>query len=89
MKSLLESLRTLVGSEPQVEHPRRNLEQFFLEVVEQARKQAVEQTGVTTGNVADYLVEGPARSETAISADDPDAKLKSILAGKTDPSVKK
>lgn len=89
MKSLLESLRALVGSEPQVEHPRRNLEQFFLEVVEQARKQAVEQTGVTTGNVADYLVEGPARSETAVTAEDPDAKLKSILADKTDPSVKK
>ena len=67
LKNLLESLRALVGSEPQVEHPRRNLEQYFLEVVEQARKQAVEQTGVAAaGSVADYLAEGQARSDALL-----------------------
>lgn len=64
LKSLLQSLRALVGSEPLVEHPRRNLEKFFLEVVEQARKKAVEQTGVTpTGDMAEYLVEGAGRDD--------------------------
>ncbi len=67
LKSLLESLRALVGSEPLVEHPRRNLEKFFLEVVEQARKKAVEQTGVTpTGDMAEYLVEGAGRDDARL-----------------------
>jgi hypothetical protein len=33
------------GAEPRWDHPRRNLEQFFLETVRQARDQAPAQTG--------------------------------------------
>ncbi len=57
MRVLLKHLREVIGSEPDVDHPRRNLEQYFLEVIEQARQQgAVDPSGVTpTGQVAQYL----------------------------------
>ena len=37
LKRILKEIRDVMGSEPDVEHPRRNLEQFFLEVVEKAK----------------------------------------------------
>jgi ABC-2 type transport system ATP-binding protein len=37
LKKLLQAARDLTGQDPDVDHPRRNLEQFFLEVVGKAR----------------------------------------------------
>jgi ABC-2 type transport system ATP-binding protein len=56
LKRVLATLRELLGNEPALEHPRRDLEQFFLEVVENARKTAVAQSGVgPSEGVAQYL----------------------------------
>jgi len=37
LREVLHQLRSLVGGDPEVDHPRRNLEQFFLDVVAKAR----------------------------------------------------
>lgn len=56
IKFALGKLREFFGKEPDVDHPRRDLEQFFLEVVEKARAQTKEASGAdrSTG-VATYL----------------------------------
>jgi ABC-2 type transport system ATP-binding protein len=73
MKQVLSGLREVLGSEPALEHPRRDLEQFFLDVVEKARRQAATDSGVTTeGRVADYLAR-------------PDDKLRQLAAPQADP----
>ncbi|MFH0954336.1 MAG: ABC transporter ATP-binding protein [Verrucomicrobiota bacterium] len=57
MQKVLAAVREIVGKEPEVEHPRRDLEQFFLEVVAKARESATEQSGVgPSEGVARYLV---------------------------------
>jgi ABC-2 type transport system ATP-binding protein len=38
MKRILDALRAALGEEPEVAHPRRNLEQFFLDVIARARE---------------------------------------------------
>ncbi len=59
MSELLARLRTIVGSEPQVDHPRRNLEQVFLEIVEQAHRAADTESGaVAVSRLADFLLRG-------------------------------
>jgi len=56
MQRLLAAFREVLGTEPGVEHPRRDLEQFFLAVVEQARRTGGENSGATPSQgVADYL----------------------------------
>ena len=58
LKGLLAQLRQAVGTEPWVDHPSMNLEQFFLQVVEQAHKAGGAESGaVATGKLADYLTE--------------------------------
>ena len=60
MLRLVAALREVLGSDPGVEHPRRNLEQFFLDVVEQAQRGGGESSGATpTQGVADYLQNTP------------------------------
>ena len=52
-------MRAELGSEPVVDHPRRDLEQFFLEVVEKARRATTEASGVgSSAGVAQYLAGG-------------------------------
>ena len=56
LQRVLASLREIVGRELEVEHPRRDLEQFFLEVVEKARRSTTEQSGVgPSDRLAEYL----------------------------------
>ncbi len=56
MKRVLALVREAIGQEPSVDYPRRNLEQYFLDVVEKARKGAVESSGVgPTEGLAGYL----------------------------------
>ena len=53
----LEVLRRETGLTPVVDHPKRTLEEFFLEAIEKARREAPRHTGVaSTSGVADYLV---------------------------------
>jgi len=64
MKKLLAQLRELIGQEPQVDHPRRDLEHFFLEVVEKARASVTEQSGVgPSAGMAQYLAAPPRDSK--------------------------
>lgn len=60
MNKMLAILReNLRGEEFQIDHPRRSLEDFFLDVVAQARNESVETAGVAgSGGIADYLVNG-------------------------------
>ncbi|MEI6082966.1 MAG: ABC transporter ATP-binding protein [Verrucomicrobiota bacterium] len=56
MERILAAVRAELGNEPTVDHPRRDLEQFFLEVVEKARQSTTEASGVgPASGVAKYL----------------------------------
>ncbi|MFH0880698.1 MAG: ABC transporter ATP-binding protein [Lentisphaerota bacterium] len=58
MQKILQTLREIIGQEPDVDHPRRNLEQYFLDVIEKAKKDATESSGAApSGRVAEYLSE--------------------------------
>lgn len=53
---ILALAETLTGQPPDVDHPRRDLEQFFLHVVEKARNRVAESSGVgRDGGAAPYL----------------------------------
>ena len=66
MQRLLAAFREALGTEPGIEHPRRDLEQFFLDVVEKARRAGGESSGAApTQGVADYL-KTPATPEAAL-----------------------
>ena len=56
LKRVLAALREALGAEPALDHPRKDLEQFFLDVVDRARRTATEQSGVgPSEGVAQYL----------------------------------
>lgn len=56
LQHVLAAVRERLGREPDLDQPSRNLEQFFLEVVQQAREEVTEQGGVTSeAEVAEYL----------------------------------
>jgi len=56
MQRILAAVQAELGSEPVLDHPRRDLEQFFLEVVEKARQATTEASGVgPAAGVARYL----------------------------------
>ncbi|MFP6907460.1 MAG: ABC transporter ATP-binding protein, partial [Verrucomicrobiota bacterium] len=56
LQNVLRVLRETLGTEPELKHPRRNLEQFFMEVISKARASGGEISGAGEGKqVADYL----------------------------------
>ena len=57
MDELLTILRkNLDGDEFRIDHPRRTLEEFFLDVIASAKRDSVETSGVVDGGkIADYL----------------------------------
>ena len=56
LQRVLSGLREALGQEPELDHPRKDLEQFFLDVVAKARAAASENTGAAAGHsVATYL----------------------------------
>ncbi len=75
MDKVLEILReNLKGEEFLVDHPRRTLEEFFLDVISQARRESVETAGVAgSSGIADYLAADADKS-------DKDALLNTLLA---------
>lgn len=66
----LQALRTALGAEASVDHPRRDLERLFIDVIEQARRETTEASGTGPSSpVADYLAQ-PA---------DPDEVLRKLV----------
>ena len=60
MERLLKVLRKKLQAEPDVDHPSMDLEQFFLEVVEQAHRATAGSSGVgRSAGIARYLSESP------------------------------
>ncbi|MBN1672907.1 MAG: ABC transporter ATP-binding protein [Kiritimatiellae bacterium] len=60
LKRVLALLREEIGAEPEVDHPRRNLEQFFLDVVKRAQADESERSGVRHSEaIPAYLAEEP------------------------------
>ena len=59
MEQLLSILRAnLDGDEFRIDHPRRTLEEFFLDVIATAKRESVETSGVVSGGkIADYLTD--------------------------------
>jgi len=56
MKQVLAVIKEKIGCEPEVDRPSMNLEQFFLEVVEEAHKTSTHTSGVSRAEgVASYL----------------------------------
>ena len=64
MDKVLSVLRAeLHGEEFKVDHPRRTLEEFFLDVIAKAKAESVETAGVISGGrIADYLAKGDEKS---------------------------
>ncbi len=61
MQRVLASVKAELGHDPELDHPRKDLEQFFLDVVERARRATTEASGVGTASaVAAYLATPPA-----------------------------
>ena len=65
MDQVLAILReNLRGEEFLVDHPRRTLEEFFLDVISQARRESVETAGVAgSGGIAEYLAGNEDKSD--------------------------
>jgi len=56
LKQVLRMIREVVGRDPAISHPQQELEAFFIEVVNQARRQTTEDTGSAADQgVAAYL----------------------------------
>lgn len=84
MDKLLGLLReNLHGEEFKVDHPRRTLEEFFLDVITQARNESVETAGVSgSGGIADYLANGD-----NVDKEDKNAVLDSLLKNPVAPAT--
>lgn len=67
-EKLLRILReNLKGEEFRVEHPRKTLEQFFLEVIDKARTESADTSGVTSGGrIAEYLSQEEVKTGTQL-----------------------
>ena len=79
MDQLLSILRAnLDGEEFRIDHPRRTLEEFFLDVIATAKRESVETSGVVSGGkIADYLVDNS----------DKNAVLENLLATPAAPAA--
>ncbi len=61
VERVIASVRAMTGVEPKLDHPRKNLEQFFLDVIERAQASARTPSGATAGGgLAQYLSKSPA-----------------------------
>ena len=70
LEKVLAILRSQLSEEQfRVDHPRMSLEEFFLDVVNQAQAESVETYGARSGGqIADYLSSGTAESEEDLAA---------------------
>ena len=94
MDKVLEILRAnLQGEEFKIDHPRRTLEDFFLDVIAKANSESVETSGVvSSGKIADYLVNGDDKNavlENLLSTPSAPETDAANAAGKTEAAEKK
>jgi ABC-2 type transport system ATP-binding protein len=92
---VLEEVRRILGHEPDVDHPRMDLESFFLAIIEQARAEAHDPSGTSPrSELAEYLQkEEPGQPSTppAIPRDegnDINSKLASLTVKSNEPADK-
>ncbi len=81
-EALVTEAERMVGSPPDLDHPRRDLEQFFLQVVESARSQSLDASGVgQDGGMAGYLRDaaGAGSAPPASSRKEIDAELSKLM----------
>lgn len=84
LRRVLAAAREIAGAEPEVDHPRKNLEKFFLEVVARARETAPPTGAQASSAVANYLA-APAPGAAAPAAapgaskDEVDARLRDLV----------
>ena len=67
----------LKGENFVVDHPRRSLEEFFLEVIAKAKSESVETSGALGGGIADYLT---ADADDVEEKDEKSAVLEQLIA---------
>jgi ABC-2 type transport system ATP-binding protein len=74
---VIAAAREATGAEPEVDHPRKDLEAFFLEVIERARSTTPSPSGVTVGGgIARYLA---SPSPVPAPPDDPNERLRRLV----------
>jgi ABC-2 type transport system ATP-binding protein len=98
MNKVISILRdNLSGEDFKIDHPRRTLEEFFLDVITKAKSESVETAGVVAGGrIAEYLEKGDEASavlETLV-ADAPQVKnipveIESVVEDKADQASRK
>ena len=60
LQRVLDEIRSVLGAEPDIDHPRLDLEQFFLQIIEKARSEIQPQSGATPSQtLAAYLSAPP------------------------------
>lgn len=70
LQRVLNDIRAALGAEPDIDHPRLDLEQFFLRIIEQARGEMELQSGATPSRtIARFLSEADRSALNAASAD--------------------
>jgi len=80
---VLEAARAALGAEPETDHPRKDLETFFLEVIARARAGALDASGAAAGgSVARYLAgpDAPPAAPAEVPTTDPNEKLRRLMA---------
>lgn len=83
-EQLVRQGESFTGVKPELDHPRRDLEQFFLQVVEQARNRTTDSSGVgQDGGMAGYLRDNPPPASpsptTEATRKQVDAELEKLL----------
>ncbi len=88
LRRVLAAAREIAGAEPEVDRPRKNLEQFFIEVVARAQQTSAPTGAQASTAVAGYLsapsasrpeVTAPAASAAGVTKDAVDARLKDLV----------
>lgn len=88
LRRVLAAAREIAGAEPELDRPRKNLEQFFLEVVARAQQTASPTGAQASSAVADYLASpaparpagaAPAAPAAGASRDAVDARLRELV----------
>lgn len=60
LQRVLDEIRSVLGAEPDIDHPRLDLEEFFLRIIEKARSEVESQSGATPSHtLASYLSAPP------------------------------
>ncbi len=73
LKHILAEVRNALGDEPDIDHPRMDLEQFFLEIIEKARGGELVPTGTTPSHgIASYLTKNAQKLSGATLQNSPD-----------------